>query len=98
MEKARHLERVQIVNGLVPGRLGAVLRGEHVGTFIRTGARVMRATAGISLARQQKPVETGYRKLQSSKPAELESCQSIASVDFRRPRTGRLARNLILCQ
>ncbi|PYF08701.1 molybdenum storage protein [Rhodobacter viridis] len=35
---ARHLERVQIVNGLVPGRLTAALRGEHVGTVIRTGA------------------------------------------------------------
>jgi molybdenum storage protein len=34
---ARHLERVQIVNGLVPGRLTAALRGEHVGTIIRTG-------------------------------------------------------------
>ena len=33
------LERVQIVNGLVPGRLTAALRGEHVGTIIRTGAR-----------------------------------------------------------
>jgi molybdenum storage protein len=29
---------VQIVNGLVPGRLTAALRGEHVGTMIRTGA------------------------------------------------------------
>jgi molybdenum storage protein len=36
---ARHLERVQIVNGLVPGRLTAALRGEHVGTVIHTGAR-----------------------------------------------------------
>lgn len=38
MATARHLERVQIVNGLVPGRLTAALRGEHVGTLIRTGA------------------------------------------------------------
>ncbi|ACK50525.1 aspartate/glutamate/uridylate kinase [Methylocella silvestris BL2] len=38
MATARHLERVQIVNGLVPGRLTAALRGEHVGTIIRTGA------------------------------------------------------------
>ena len=38
MTTARHLERVQIVNGLVPGRLTAALRGEHVGTIIRTGA------------------------------------------------------------
>jgi molybdenum storage protein len=39
MATARHLERVQVVNGLVPGRLTAALRGEHVGTIIRTGAR-----------------------------------------------------------
>src|SRR5262249_28659657 len=39
MATARHLERVQIVNGLVPGRLTAALRGEHVGTIVRTGAR-----------------------------------------------------------
>jgi molybdenum storage protein len=26
------------VNGLVPGRLTAALRGEHVGTIIKTGA------------------------------------------------------------
>jgi len=38
MAHARHLERVQLVNGLVPGRLTAALRGGHVGTFIRTGA------------------------------------------------------------
>ena len=39
MATARHIERVQIVNGLVPGRLTAALRGEHVGTLIHTGAR-----------------------------------------------------------
>ena len=38
MANARHLERVQVVNGLVPGRLTAALRGEHVGTLIHTGA------------------------------------------------------------
>lgn len=38
MTHARHIERVQIINGLVPGRLTAALRGEHVGTIIRTGA------------------------------------------------------------
>lgn len=38
MANARHIERVQIVNGLVPGRLTAALRGEHVGTIVRTGA------------------------------------------------------------
>jgi molybdenum storage protein len=39
MATARQIERVQIVNGLVPGRLTAALRGEHVGTIIRTDAR-----------------------------------------------------------
>ena len=39
MATARHIERVQVVNGLVPGRLTAALRGEPVGTIIRTGAR-----------------------------------------------------------
>jgi molybdenum storage protein len=39
MGTARHLERVQVVNGLVPGRLTAALRGEHVGTIIKTGAK-----------------------------------------------------------
>ena len=39
MGTARHLERVQVVNGLVPGRLTAALRGEHVGTIIKTGAQ-----------------------------------------------------------
>src|SRR5262245_2743230 len=38
MATARHLERVQLINGLVAGRLTAALRGEHVGTIIRTGA------------------------------------------------------------
>lgn len=38
MANARHLERVQVINGLVPGRLTAALRGEHIGTVIRTGA------------------------------------------------------------
>jgi molybdenum storage protein len=37
MANAQHLSRVQIVNGLVPGRLSAALRGEHVGTIIHTG-------------------------------------------------------------
>jgi molybdenum storage protein len=39
MANARHIERVQVVNGLVPGRLTAALRGEHVGSIIHTGAR-----------------------------------------------------------
>jgi molybdenum storage protein len=39
MATARHLEHVQIVNGLKPGQLTAALRGEHVGTIIHTGAR-----------------------------------------------------------
>jgi len=38
MATARHIERVQVVNGLVPGRVTAALRGVHVGTIIRTGA------------------------------------------------------------
>jgi molybdenum storage protein len=37
MANAQQLARVQIVNGLVPGRLTAALRGEPVGTIIRTG-------------------------------------------------------------
>src|SRR5262245_48123292 len=36
---ARHIERVQVVNGRVPGRLTAALRGQHVGSIIHTGAR-----------------------------------------------------------
>lgn len=39
MATARHIERIQVVNGLVPGRLTAALRGEHVGTIVHTGAR-----------------------------------------------------------
>lgn len=39
MANARHLERVQVVNGLVPGRITAAVRGEHVGTLIRSGSR-----------------------------------------------------------
>ena len=38
MATARQIQQVQIVNGLVPGRLTAALRGEHVGTIIHTGA------------------------------------------------------------
>ncbi len=38
MATARHIERVQVINGLVPGRLTAALRGEHVGTLVRTAA------------------------------------------------------------
>jgi molybdenum storage protein len=39
MANARNIERVQVVNGLVPGRLTAALRGEHVGTIIHTAAK-----------------------------------------------------------
>jgi molybdenum storage protein len=39
MASAQHIERVQVVNGLVPGRLTAALRGQHVGSIIHTGAR-----------------------------------------------------------
>lgn len=38
MMNARHLERIQVINGLVPGRLTAALRGEHVGTIVQTAA------------------------------------------------------------
>lgn len=38
MANARHIEKVQVINGLVPGRLTAALRGEHVGTIVHTGA------------------------------------------------------------
>jgi molybdenum storage protein len=38
MATARHISQVQLVNGLVPGRLTAALRGDHVGTIVRTGA------------------------------------------------------------
>lgn len=38
MATARHITRVQIVNGLMSGRLSAALQGEHVGTIIHTGA------------------------------------------------------------
>ncbi|WP_072377977.1 molybdenum storage protein subunit alpha [Hyphomicrobium sp. NDB2Meth4] len=38
MVNARNIEHVQIINGLVPGKLTAALRGEHVGTIIHTGA------------------------------------------------------------
>jgi molybdenum storage protein len=41
MATARHIERVQIINGLVPGRLTAALRGEHVGTIIHSAARAV---------------------------------------------------------
>ena len=39
MANAQRIERVRVVNRLVPGRLTAALRGEHVGTIIQTGAR-----------------------------------------------------------
>ncbi|WP_456620976.1 MULTISPECIES: amino acid kinase family protein [unclassified Bradyrhizobium] len=39
MANARHIARVQVVNGLVPGRLTAALRGQHVGSIINTGAK-----------------------------------------------------------
>ncbi len=34
MKAARHVRRVQVVNGLVPGNLTRALAGEHVGTII----------------------------------------------------------------
>ncbi|WP_426614809.1 molybdenum storage protein subunit alpha [Bradyrhizobium sp. McL0616] len=39
MANARHIARVQVVNGLVPGRITAALRGQHVGSIIHTGAK-----------------------------------------------------------
>jgi len=39
VKNARHLTRVQVINGLVPGRLTAALRGQHVGTWLKTGAQ-----------------------------------------------------------
>jgi molybdenum storage protein len=39
MATARHLEHLQVVNGLTPGNLTAALRGEHVGTIVHTGLR-----------------------------------------------------------
>jgi molybdenum storage protein len=39
MANAKSLGQVQIINGLVPGRLTRALRGEHVGTLIRAGGR-----------------------------------------------------------
>lgn len=39
MANARHIARVQVVNGLVRGRLTAALRGQHVGSIIHTGAK-----------------------------------------------------------
>ncbi|QPF93930.1 amino acid kinase family protein [Bradyrhizobium commune] len=41
MANARHIARVQVVNGLVPGRITAALRGQHVGSIIHTGAKPM---------------------------------------------------------
>ena len=38
MANAQHIDHVQIVNGLFR-RLSAALRGQHVGSIIRTGAR-----------------------------------------------------------
>jgi molybdenum storage protein len=38
MATARHIDRVQVVNGLVPGRLTAALRGQHVGSIVHSGA------------------------------------------------------------
>lgn len=38
MANARHIARVQVVNGLVPGRLTSALRGQHAGSIIHTGA------------------------------------------------------------
>jgi molybdenum storage protein len=36
LQTARHINAVQVVNGLVPGNLTRALRDEHVGTIIRS--------------------------------------------------------------
>jgi molybdenum storage protein len=36
LKTARHIDAVQVVNGLVPGNLTRALRDEHVGTIIRS--------------------------------------------------------------
>jgi molybdenum storage protein len=36
MAAAKHLDQIQIVNGLVPGNVLRALRGEHVGTIIHS--------------------------------------------------------------
>jgi molybdenum storage protein len=36
MASAKHLDQIQLVNGLVPGNLVRALRGEHVGTIIHS--------------------------------------------------------------
>lgn len=41
MGTARHIEKVQVVNGLVPGRLTSALRGEHVGTIVHSAAKAV---------------------------------------------------------
>lgn len=51
MANARHIQSVQVINGLVPGRLTAALRGQHVGTIIRTGALQERGTAEYKTTR-----------------------------------------------
>jgi molybdenum storage protein len=50
MATARHIKHVQVVNGLVPGRLTAALRGEHVGTIIHTNALWPEPTRGAAAA------------------------------------------------
>lgn len=36
MLNARHMKRIQVINGLIPGNLTRALAGEHVGTLIET--------------------------------------------------------------
>ena len=36
MGAAKHIDQIQIVNGLVPGNVLRALRGEHVGTIIHS--------------------------------------------------------------
>lgn len=37
MAHAKHVEEIQVVNGLIPGNITKALRGEHVGTIIHAG-------------------------------------------------------------
>jgi molybdenum storage protein len=36
MANAKNVKQIQIVNGRTPGNITKALRGEHVGTIIRT--------------------------------------------------------------
>jgi molybdenum storage protein len=50
MATARHIERVQLVNGLVPGRLTAALRGAHHQQDFRLGEQGTANADALTLA------------------------------------------------